>query len=168
MGIIKIKIQQRYSEAFSHDISLSFQLEPCFSTTDCPFLPGKPWIGTPAQCIHPAPPLLKGKPRGGICWICTFSTRNPRIMGNTKWFAVISFFKMFSSLMFSLNMKSVCSGAGSQGSELHPRTEALLRQDKPLAVPSPQRGDGGDAGLSELLGVGEGACLTGTDFPPLS
>lgn len=168
MGTIKIKIQQRYSEAFSHDISLSFQLEPCFSTTDCPFLPGKPLDRDPCPVHSPSTPLLKGKPRGGICWICTFSTRNPRIMGNTKWFAVISFFKMFSSLMFSLHIKSVCSGAGSRGSELHPRTEALLRQDKPLVVPSPQRGVGGDAGLSELLGVGEGACLTRTDFPPLS
>lgn len=48
--------------------------------------------------------------------------------------------------MFSLNIKSACSGAGARGSELHLRTEALLRQNKPLVVPSPQKGGGGDAG----------------------
>lgn len=47
--------------------------------------------------------------------------------------------------MFSLNIKSVCSGAGARGSELHPRTEALVAL-------SAWREDGGDAGLSELLG----------------
>lgn len=54
--------------------------------------------------------------------------------------------------MFSLNIKSVCSGAGARGSELHPRTGALLRQNKPLVAPSPRRVAGGDAGPSELLG----------------
>lgn len=52
---------------------------------------------------------------------------------------------MCSSLMFSLNIKRVCSGAGAQGYEPHPRIEALLRQNKPLVVPSPWRGEGGNS-----------------------
>lgn len=46
----------------------------------------------PSPVPSPSTPLLQDKPRAGICWIWTFSPRNPWIMGNTKWFAIISFF----------------------------------------------------------------------------
>lgn len=113
------------------------------------------------ECHHAASPSSRESPgRGsGTRRIPPFSTRNHWTTGNTRGVAGNSPFKNRASLYvlllcFSAIQARVCLGASPRGSELHPTTEALLRQNKPLVVPSPLRVDGGDAGPPQSCWVG--------------
>lgn len=132
--------------------------------------PRRHWEGLSPECHHPVPPP-QGGAQGGVREPAEPQLSAPGTAGPQETLKELQEIRLLKIerlyvllLCFSSIQARVCLAASPRGSELHPTTEALLRQNKPPVVPSPPPVQGGDAGRRRAAGWG--ARLTGTLLSP--